>query len=93
MMPDSAPALVLSLLGGAAAGWLCFAGLWGTVRGLAGARWPVALYVVSLVVRLSLVAAVFILAAGAGLGNLLLCLLGFIAARLFFQARIRKSQA
>jgi len=91
MTADAVPGLALSLLGGAAAGWLCFAGLWGTVRGLAGARRPVALYVVSLLVRLSVVAAVLVLAAGAGLGGLLLCLLGFLAARLYQQARLQGS--
>lgn len=92
MTPGTVAGLALSLLGGAAAGWLCFAGLWGTVRRMGGARRPTALYAASLAVRLSLVALAFILAARVGLGSLLLCLLGFIAARLYVQTRLRESR-
>jgi len=91
MTPSSAAALILSLAAGTAAGWVCFAGLWGTVRKFQNAHRPAAFYVASLFARLLLAAAVLTLAAIAGPGELVLCLLGFIAARLFVQTAVRKA--
>jgi F1F0 ATPase subunit 2 len=74
--------LALAWSAGALLGAIFFGGLWWTVRkGAASAR-PALWFLGSLLARMTLVLAGFYAVAGAHWHRLLLCLLGFLAARL-----------
>ena len=66
---------------GAVLGVVFFGGLWWTVRKSLYSKRPALWIFGSLMLRLSIVAAGFYLFSGRHWGRLLLCLLGFIAAR------------
>jgi len=66
---------------GAVLGVVFFGGLWWTVRKSLYSKRPALWIFGSLILRLSIVAAGFYLFSGHYWGRLLLCLLGFIAAR------------
>jgi F1F0 ATPase subunit 2 len=77
-----APALVLAAAAGAALGVFFFGGLWWTVgKGAASPR-PALWFSGSLLLRMSVAVAGFYLVAGGRPQRLLLCLLGFVLARL-----------
>lgn len=79
---NEALASILALLAGMGLGFLFFGGLWWTVRkGLASPH-PALWFMVSLLVRTAITLAGFYLACGNRWQRLLLCLLGFIAARM-----------
>ena len=66
---------------GVVLGVVFFGGLWWTVRKSLYSKHPALWIFVSLLVRITIVAAAFYLFAGRHWERLLLCLLGFIAAR------------
>jgi F1F0 ATPase subunit 2 len=80
-MPGPIP-IILVLLAGFGLGVLFFAGLWLTVRALPRSRYPAALMLASFWGRTGLVIAGFTLAIGRRWQNALVCLLGFLIARL-----------
>ncbi len=84
-------ALLLAWLAGGVLGGVFFGGLWWTVRqGLSAAR-PALWFFSSLLLRLSIVLAGFYLVARGHWQRLLVCLLGFVIARLVVTALIRPS--
>jgi F1F0 ATPase subunit 2 len=81
MMPD--PISVIRLLAaGAALGMVFFGGLWLTLLAFPTARHPLALALGSFWGRTALVIAVFAFVLSGGVPDLLICLAGFIGARL-----------
>ena len=73
--------LLVALVMGVLLGALFFGGLWWTVRKSLYSKRPALWIFGSLILRLSIVAAGFYLFSGHYWGRLLLCLLGFVAAR------------
>jgi F1F0 ATPase subunit 2 len=80
-MPGPIP-IILALLAGFGLGMLFFGGLWLTVRALPKSSYPAALMLASFWGRTGLVVAGFTLAIGRRWQNALVCLLGFLIARL-----------
>lgn len=74
--------LALVLLAGILLGAIFFGGLWWTVLKGVSARQPALWFGVSLLLRFGIALAGFYFVAGADWKRLLLCLLGFIVARL-----------
>ena len=74
--------LTLSVLAGAALGAFFFVGLWWTIRRALAARQPALLVMGSMLGRTGLVLLGFYVVADGQWQHLLLCLAGFIAARL-----------
>jgi F1F0 ATPase subunit 2 len=74
--------LVLAWVAGAMLGAMFFGGLWWTVRKGVSAQRPAAWFFVSLLLRMSLALAGMYLVSGGHWERLLLCLLGFVMARL-----------
>ena len=90
---DDAIRLALALGAGMLLGTVFFAGLWWTVqRGLNSAN-PALWFGASMLARTALVLGGFYLAGGADWKRLLLCLLGFLAARAIVTRRIRQREA
>jgi len=79
-MPDALPAM-LALVAGAALGAIYFGGLWWTVRRAASSARPAQCILFSALLRMSTALGGFYVVAGGHWERLLLCLLGFIAAR------------
>ena len=84
---------LLALLLGVALGALFFGGLWWTVRRGVSMKQPALWFLGSLVLRVAAVAFGFYLFAGAHADRLLLCLLGFFAARAVSVFWVRSSAA
>jgi F1F0 ATPase subunit 2 len=78
---NEAVALTLAALAGGALGMIFFGGLWWTVRRGATSEQPALWFFCSLSLRMCIVLAGVYLVAGADWQRLLLCLLGFTAAR------------
>jgi F1F0 ATPase subunit 2 len=74
--------IVMVLVAGMLLGALFFGGLWWTVQRGLSAKQPALWFGVSLLLRSTIVLAGFYLVAGSDWQRLLLCLLGFIIARL-----------
>jgi F1F0 ATPase subunit 2 len=74
--------IVLVLVAGMLLGALFFGGLWWTVRKGLSARQPALWFGTSLLLRLAIVLAGFYFVGGQDWQRLLLCLLGFLIARL-----------
>ena len=74
--------LVLACGAGAVLGAMFFGGLWWTVRKGVSSRQPALWFVGSLLLRMSLALAGFYFVSGGHGERLLLCLLGFVLARL-----------
>jgi len=74
--------LVLAVVAGLLLGAIFFGGLWWTVRKSASARRPALLFTASLLLRMSIAVAGFYLVGRGQWQLLLLCLLGFVVARL-----------
>lgn len=88
VIADDLPALMLTVLAGAALGLLFFAGLWWTVRRLPEARHPALLVLSSLLLRTALtVFGFYWLMAGDPL-RLTAALLGFFAVRAVLVRRL-----
>lgn len=81
-MNESLLPLVVSLLAGIAAGALFFGGLWWTTRKILAPGQPALWFIGSFLVRTSVTLAVFHLVAHDDWQRLLVCLLGFLLARL-----------
>src|SRR5579863_1962203 len=77
-----APALMLAATAGALLGAFFFGGLWWTVRRGASSPRPALWFAGSLLLRMGVAAAGFYFVAGGRPQRLLLCLLGFVLARL-----------
>jgi F1F0 ATPase subunit 2 len=76
--------LLLAGLSGAILGAMFFGGLWWTVnRGLASKQ-PALWFLISLLIRMSVVIACFYVVSGGRWERLTACLVGFIAARFIF---------
>jgi F1F0 ATPase subunit 2 len=75
-------ALALPWLAGAALGAIFFGGLWWTVRKGVSSQQPALWFFGSLLVRMSVTLAGFYFVSGGHWERLLLCLLGFVVARL-----------
>ena len=73
--------IVLVLFAGMLLGATFFGGLWWTVRKGVSARQPALWFSISLLLRTAIVLGGFHLVAGGDWRSMLLCLLGFIAAR------------
>lgn len=86
MAPDVL-GIILAGLGGLVWGLAYFAGLWWTVRRMAGAASPLTLALASFVVRAGLLLAGLALLAGGDVFRLLAALAGFVLARQILLAR------
>ena len=75
--------LVLALLGGVLLGAMFFGGLWWTVRKGVSAKQPALLFLGSLLLRTGVALAGFYFIGRGHWERLLVCLLGFVMARLF----------
>ena len=75
--------LVLALLGGVLLGAMFFGGLWWTVRKGVSAKQPALLFLGSLLLRTGVALAGFYFIGRDHWERLLVCLLGFVMARLF----------
>jgi F1F0 ATPase subunit 2 len=79
---NEALTLVLASVAGGALGALFFGGLWWTVRKSVSSRRPALWFFGSLLLRMSIALTGFYFVAGRHWERLLLCLLGFVMARL-----------
>jgi F1F0 ATPase subunit 2 len=85
--------LAFALAAGALLGAMFYGGLWWTVRRGVLSRRPALLFLGSLLLRMGLALAGFYFVAGGDWQRLLLCLLGFVAARLAVARLTRLPQA
>jgi F1F0 ATPase subunit 2 len=74
--------MLLAGLAGGALGAIFFGGLWWTVRKGLTSKQPAFWFLGSLLLRMGIVLAGFYFVANLGLGRLMVCLLGFVLARL-----------
>lgn len=81
--------LMLSLMAGILLGLIFFGGLWWTVRKGVSSQWPALLFLGSLLLRMSIALVGFYFVSGGHWQRLLLCLLGFVLARLIVTWRTR----
>jgi len=81
--------LALAWMGGAVLGALFFGGLWWTIRRGITSGHPALLFLGSLLLRTSLVLVGFYFVSGCRWERLVLCLLGFVMARLIMTWLIR----
>ncbi|MHC5538215.1 N-ATPase subunit AtpR [Singulisphaera rosea] len=87
------PTLALALLAGGLLGGFYFGGLWWTVqKGLSSER-PAFWFLGSVLLRISVVLAGFYLVARSHLASLIICLFGFVIARLIVVKRLTRAQA
>lgn len=84
--------LLLAWMAGGVLGTLFFGGLWWTVRRAVSAKQPALWIFGSLLLRTSVALAAFYVVSGRHLDRLLLCLLGFIVARLLVTRLTRPSE-
>jgi len=80
-------------LSGVLLGAIFFGGLWWTVRKGVSSKQPALWFIGSLLLRMSIVLAGFYFIAHDHWERLLLCLLGFVLARLIMTVRLRSGQA
>ncbi|MBK8795207.1 MAG: ATP synthase subunit I [Anaerolineales bacterium] len=85
--------LVLALVTGVLLGAIYFGGLWWTVQKVVLSKWSALWFLGSLLLRTSITLAGFYLVAGGHWERLLVCLLGFVLARLIVTLRLRSGQA
>jgi len=79
---NEAMTLTLALMAGAALGAIFFGGLWWTIRKACASERPALWFFGSLVLRMGIALAGFYFVSGGEWKRLVLCLLGFIVARL-----------
>jgi F1F0 ATPase subunit 2 len=84
--------LVLALVTGLSLGAMFFGGLWWTVRKAFSSKQPALWFLGSLLLRTSIVLAGFYLVARGHWERLLVCLLGFVMARLFVTRLTRAAE-
>jgi F1F0 ATPase subunit 2 len=82
MMMNETLSLMLALMMGGMLGAIFFGGLWWTVRKVVSSRWPVFWLLGSMLLRTGITLAGFYFVAGGHWERLLVCLLGFVIARL-----------
>jgi F1F0 ATPase subunit 2 len=87
------PGLLLAFLAGGALGGIFFGGLWWTVRKGLSSKQPALWFVPSLLLRMSIVLAGLYFVAHGRWQRLLLCLFGFVIARLLVKWLTRENQA
>jgi F1F0 ATPase subunit 2 len=87
------PALLLAFLAGAALGGIFFGGLWWTIRKGLSSKQPALWFVPSLLLRMSIVLAGLYVVAHGHWQRLLLCLFGFVIARLIVKWLTRENLA
>jgi len=85
--------LMLVLLSGILLGAIFFGGLWWTVRKGFSSKQPALLFLSSMLLRICIVLAGFYFISGGLWERLLLCLLGFVMARLIVTLLLRSGQA
>jgi len=86
-------ALLLAWVAGALLGIIFFGGLWWTVRKGVSSQKPARLFIASLMVRMGATLAGFYFGFGGNWRRLLVCLLGFLSARLLVTWLIRPRKA
>ena len=74
--------LIMALVTGVLLGAIFFGGLWWTVRKVVASKWPALWLLGSMLLRTSIALAGFYFVAGGHWDRLLVCLLGFVIARL-----------
>jgi F1F0 ATPase subunit 2 len=74
--------LVLAPVAGAVLGAVFFGGLWWTIRQGVSSRWPALWFIASLLLRMSIALAGFYFVGRGHWQRLVLCLFGFVIARL-----------
>jgi F1F0 ATPase subunit 2 len=84
--------LALAWAAGGGLGFLFFGGLWWTVRKAVSSQKPALWFFTSLLARMSFALAGFYFAAGGEWDRLLVCLLGFVGARLIVIRLTRAAQ-
>jgi F1F0 ATPase subunit 2 len=84
--------LMLALVAGISLGAIFFGGLWWTVRKSISSKQPALLFLGSLLLRTSIVLAGFYFIARGHWERLLVCLLGFVTARLIVTHLIRAAE-
>ena len=90
-MSDNAP-LALALLAGTLLGALFFGGLWWTVQKAVSSEWPALWFLGSLLLRTSLILAGFYFVSQGHWSRLVMCILGFLIARIIVVARLTRAQ-
>ena len=93
MTISDAPMAILSVLVGMGLGVVFFGGLWWTVRRTLASPQPAVLVLASMLVRTALVVAGFYFASGGQWQRLLLCLAGFIVARIVVSRLLPRAEA
>src|SRR5664280_2852283 len=81
-MMNETLSLMLTLVMGGMLGAIFFGGLWWTVRKVVSSRWPAFWLLGSMLLRTGITLAGFYFVAGGHWERLLVCLLGFVIARL-----------
>ena len=84
--------LVLALVTGVLLGAIYFGGLWWTVQKVVLSKWSALWFLGSLLLRTSITLAGFYLVAGGHWERLLVCLLGFVLARLIVMRLTRAAE-
>jgi F1F0 ATPase subunit 2 len=84
--------LVLALLGGVLLGAVFFGGLWWTVRKGVSSKQPALLFIGSLLLRTGIALAGFYFIGRGHWERLLVCLIGFVVARLFVMRFTRAAE-
>ena len=84
--------LVLALVMGVLLGAIFFGGLWWTVRKVVSSKWPALLLLGSMLLRTCIALAGFYFVAGGYWERLLVCLLGFVIARLIVTRLTRSAE-
>jgi F1F0 ATPase subunit 2 len=91
-MMNETVTLLLALVTGVLLGGMFFGGLWWTVRKSVSSKRPAFLFLGSLLLRTSIVLAGFYFIARGHWERLLVCLLGFVTARLIVTHLIRAAE-
>lgn len=84
--------LLLATIAGFMLGAVFFGGLWWTVRQALSSRQPAFLFLASMLLRTGIVLGGFYFVAHQHMGRLLVCLLGFVAARVVVMQMTRPTR-
>jgi F1F0 ATPase subunit 2 len=91
-MMNETLSLVLALVMGGVLGAIFFGGLWWTVRKVISSKWPALWLLGSTLLRTGIALAGFYFVAGGHWERLLVCLLGFVIARLIVTRLTRSAE-
>jgi len=89
---NEALSLVQALVTGALLGAMFFGGLWWTVQKVVSSQWPALWFLASLLLRTSIALAGFYFVALGHWERLVVCLIGFVIARLIVARLIRSTE-